>query len=109
MAEPTLIEVFGDNATQDATTLTISKADLVETGLTPAADNTAQSLIAALLKKGKGKLNVANQELDPDIQVTISDPALCTNNRNNINYDQYNYTVSFEIEAAPIDPDPDDL
>ncbi len=109
MAEPTLTEVFGDNATQDATTLTISKADLVDTGLTPAADNTAESLVAALLKKQRGKLNIANQELDPDIQITISEPALFTNNRNNVNYDQYNYTVSLEIEAAPIDPDPDDL
>lgn len=34
MAEPTLAQVFGENATQDGTQLIISKADLAAVGLT---------------------------------------------------------------------------
>lgn len=40
MAEPSLTEVFGPGATQTATTLTITKADLP--GLTAAIDNRAE-------------------------------------------------------------------
>lgn len=47
MAEPTLTQVFGSGATQDATTITISKSDLTEIGLTPDANNSAESLLIA--------------------------------------------------------------
>ncbi len=39
--------IFGSHATQDTSTLTIVKADLV--GLTPSENNTAESLFAAIL------------------------------------------------------------
>ncbi|MEH1786364.1 MAG: hypothetical protein V7L23_12455 [Nostoc sp.] len=49
MAASTLQQVFGANATQTATTVTITKADLASTGFTPATTNTADSILAALI------------------------------------------------------------
>jgi len=47
MLNLTLAQVFGANATQDATTLTIQKADLL--GLTAAADNRGEQLLVGML------------------------------------------------------------
>jgi hypothetical protein len=47
MAEPLLTSVFGAGATQTISTLTIQKSGL--TGLTPAAINTSESLLVAIL------------------------------------------------------------
>ena len=44
-----LTNLFGSGATQDATSLTIIKSDLV--GLTPSLSNSAESLLAAILVK----------------------------------------------------------
>ncbi|MFK0733479.1 MAG: hypothetical protein ACIWVG_20385 [Gloeotrichia echinulata HAB0833] len=56
----TLQQLFGENASQSASTLTISKLDLAAVGLTPAANNTAESLLAAmilnLLKEFEGEV-----------------------------------------------------
>jgi hypothetical protein len=41
--------IFGENATQSSTQLTINKPDL--TGLTPLANNTAESLLVAIIAK----------------------------------------------------------
>lgn len=71
MPEPTLTQVFGINATQTATTLTIAKADLV--GLTAAADNRVEALVVAILLKAKVYLNSTTQETNPDIQITIEE------------------------------------
>lgn len=49
MAELSLTDVFGSGATQTATTITISKADLA--GLTPSTNNSADSLSVALLNR----------------------------------------------------------
>ncbi|MEH1786363.1 MAG: hypothetical protein V7L23_12450 [Nostoc sp.] len=43
----TLQQVFGGNATQDATTITFLKSDLL--GLTPQTVNTADSILAAII------------------------------------------------------------
>ncbi|MBE9050651.1 hypothetical protein IQ243_09535 [Nostocales cyanobacterium LEGE 11386] len=53
MAEPTIAQVFGDNATQDTNTITITKADLVSTGLTASANNTAEWLCCMKGKKDR--------------------------------------------------------
>ena len=45
----TLQQLFGENASQTATTLTISKVDLATVGLTPAASNSAESLLVAII------------------------------------------------------------
>ena len=64
MAEPTLQEVFGANATQDASTLTIRKSDLAITGFTPGAGNTAESLLVALIALAAKSLSEANRTSD---------------------------------------------
>jgi hypothetical protein len=45
--EITLADLFGEGATQNSSTLTIKKSDLY--GLSPRGDNSAESLLAAIL------------------------------------------------------------
>lgn len=47
MQNLTLQQLFGTNASQNATTITIKKSDFA--GLTPGANNSAESLLAAIL------------------------------------------------------------
>ncbi|MEH2371950.1 hypothetical protein [Nostoc sp.] len=63
MAIATLQQVFGANATQDATTVTIHKADL--TGLTPSATNTADSILGGIIAQAETNI--------PDSAVTGGD------------------------------------
>lgn len=108
MAEPTLTQVFGAGASQDANTLTIAKSDLAAMGLTASASNRAEALLVALILKVKAYLNSTNQESDPDIQVTIEDgfPSLVF--RNNQNYRQTSYTVNLQKLDVGSTVDPDD-
>ncbi|MFB2770362.1 hypothetical protein ACE1AT_13885 [Pelatocladus sp. BLCC-F211] len=107
MAEPTLQQVFGANATQDANTITISKADLTSVGLTSSATNRAEQLFVAILLKAADYLNSTNQGTDNDIQVTIEDGFLSIVSRNNSNYRQNSYTVNLQKldTSSTIDPD----
>lgn len=96
MPEPTLIQVFGDNATQDSSNLIISKADLAAIGLTAQSDNTAESLFVALMLKAASYLSETNQTTNQDIQVTISEGFGSLVTRNNQSYRQYQYTVELQ-------------
>jgi hypothetical protein len=71
MAEPTLAAVFGAGASQDGSTLTISKADLIAVGLTPSASNTAESLLAAIAKLAANSLTAPNLQANPDQNISI--------------------------------------
>jgi hypothetical protein len=71
MAEPALTSVFGAGATQDATTLTISKSDLATVGLTAASINTAESLLAAIITLAANTLTATNQTLNADQHCSI--------------------------------------
>ena len=109
MAEPTLTSVFGTNVTQDATTLTISKADLSVTGLTASANNTAESLLIAIMLKFKMALTDEARDANIDQSVAVVDgfsPSITT--RNDAIY--LRNTISVEIDrvltgADTIDPD----
>ncbi len=109
MAEPTLQQVFGANATQNSTTLTISKADLAVVGLTASATNTAESLIVALMLLAGLYLKPTNQDtVNTDIQVTIADsgfPQLVS--RNSAQWRQVTYNVNLQTadNGFAIDPD----
>ena len=110
MAEPTLQQVFGDNASQNATTLTISKADLSSLGLTPSANNSAESLFVAILLKAKQYLSVANYEANIDQSITIATPdfnAQSLVTRNNQQYRQFQEVVNlYKVDSSStIDPD----
>ena len=107
MAEPTLEQIFGANASQDATTLTIAKSDLTSVGLTASASNTPESLFVAVLLKSAAYLNEANQQTNPDIQITIAESFQSLVSRNNQQYRQRSYSVNLDKPdtAGGIDPD----
>lgn len=108
MAEPTLQEVFGANASQNLTTLTITKADLASVGLTASATNTAESLIVAILLKAKVELNDTKQATNSDIQITVEQSAFPQIiSRNSQNYRQITFNVDLQTidNSFSIDPD----
>lgn len=59
-------QVFGSSATQDASTLVVRKEDLALVGLTPGANNSAESLFAAavllLARSLRGKVKTQDGE-----------------------------------------------
>jgi hypothetical protein len=108
MAEPTLTQVFGAGATQTATELVISKADL--TGLTATANNSAESLFVAILLKAKEYLTTINYDANIDQSITVVTPdfnAQSLVTRNNTQYRQYSETVNlYKVDSSSaIDPD----
>lgn len=111
MAEPTIIQVFGAGATQSGSTLTIAKADLVSTGLTVSAANTAESLLAAILFKAKDYLTQANYDLNLDQSITIAPGfnAIVQRDDGNgslVEYRQNQFNVSLhKLDSDSLDPD----
>lgn len=69
MAEPTLQEIFGAGATQDATAIHILKANLP---MTSAAVNRGEQIFAAIVKKASTKLNTTDFATNGDQSVTIA-------------------------------------
>jgi hypothetical protein len=109
MAIPTLAQVFGASAQQNEGALTISKADLVATGLTINANNTAQALFVAILLKAANYLSTTNQtSVNTDIQITIADSGFPTvTSRNNANYRQITYNINLQTLDTGFTIDPD--
>jgi hypothetical protein len=109
MAEQSLTAVFGANATQTSTDLVIKKSDLVAAGLTPSANNTAESLLLAIVLKFKSVLTDTARDTNIDQSVAVVDgysPSITT--RNNAIY--LRNTISIEVDklltgADTIDPD----
>lgn len=64
LAEPTLSDVFGNGATQTASTLAISKADMASVGLSPSASNTAESMLVSILLYAAIRLTEAARTAD---------------------------------------------
>ncbi len=112
MAKPSLQQVFGTNAVQTSTTLTISKADLSSVGLTPTASNTAESLFAAILFLAKNSLTIANQDINPEQSISVADQDFDFQSlvsRNNQTYRQTTYTARLQKLDINTTPDPDDF
>lgn len=108
MAEPLLSAVFGPNAVQDADSLTISKTDLATVGLTPAADNSAEALFTAIIRKAEGTLTTTAQETNPDQSITIEDGFPSLIERSNVAYRRNQKTISFDKLDTQSAIDPDD-
>lgn len=106
MAEPTLAQIFGANATQDATSLTIHKADL--TGLTPSSTNTAESLLAGIVVSGQPSLSAANQALNTDQSITITDSNDNITTRSGVAYRRKTKIITFDKVDTGSAFDPDD-
>ncbi|WNN89706.1 hypothetical protein [Gloeocapsopsis dulcis] len=107
MPEPTIQQVFGSGATQDATTLTISKADLVTKGLTASATNTAESLMVGILLLAKDALTAAGLDTNPDQSISIEDSFDSLVTRNNQTFRQKTYSINLQKldTSSTIDPD----
>ncbi len=69
MAEPTLQDIFGAGATQDATTITILKANLP---MTASATNRGEQIFAAIVKKASTKLTTTEFATNGDQSITIA-------------------------------------
>jgi hypothetical protein len=111
MAKPTLAEVFGPNATQDANTITISKADLATVGLNASANNTAESLLAAILFKAETGLYEGVWNDRPECNIYINRPLSGIKTRpDGTEYEFAAYQVNLfkPIQTGPIPLDPDD-
>lgn len=108
MAEPTLTQIFGANATQTATELILNKADFAAIGLTADAANTAESLFAAIVALGQQYLFEANRDLNEDQSIYIEDglPNLIT--RTDGTYRQQSKNIIFEKVDTQSTFDPDD-
>ena len=111
MAEPTLAEVFGANAAQTSSTITISKADLATVGLTTSATNTAESLLAAIVAIARSSLSEANFEANIDQSVTVlsgfdSIVPRADGSGGFLSYRQTQLNVNFhKLDAGAFDPD----
>lgn len=107
MAEPTLQDVFGGSAAQDATTLTISKANLTTVGLTATATNTAESLFVAILLLAKSTLTADALNTNPDQSISIDDSFESLVTRNSQTYRQKTYSINLQKldTGSTIDPD----
>lgn len=110
MAEPTLQQVFGAGASQTATQLIISKADLTAVGLTASANNSPESMYVAILLLAKSALTETNQQTNPEQSVTITDSfgADTIVARNNQNFRQRTYNVNLQKLDTGFTIDPDD-
>lgn len=110
MAEPTLQEVFGANATQDVNSITIDKNDLISLGLTADANNTAESLVVAislLIQNGLPQSSF-DTNLDQSIYVDTGFPNFAFRGDNNEQYRVDQLTVNFAKLDTSTAINPDD-
>lgn len=111
MAEPTLNAVFGANAAQTESTITISKTDLAAVGLTAATTNKAESLLAAIVLLAKTNLADSTFDGNPDQSVTITPGfnSIVTKTATDgtaTEYRQFQYNINFhKLDNAVLDPD----
>ncbi|MFK8182324.1 MAG: hypothetical protein AB8B99_03040 [Phormidesmis sp.] len=111
MAEPSISDLFGANSTQDATTITINKSDLAAVGLTANATNTAESLLAAILKHARGALSQSNFDSNLDQSIVIADGFGGFTSRDDgsgaqIPYVQRQLTITFSsVDSGSVNPD----
>lgn len=108
MAEPTLAQVFGTNATQNSTQLVISKSDLAAVGLTASATNTPESLLAAIIVFAQATLTEVAYDANLDQSIIITDGTDSLITRNNVTYRQASKTIEFYKPDSSGTFDPDD-
>jgi hypothetical protein len=108
MAEPTLQQVLGANATQTADEIVISKADLGTTGLIASANNKPESLLTAIVLKAMGTLTTANQDANPDQSITFEAGLSSFTRRNDVDYRRDQITMNLEKPDADAVINPND-
>jgi hypothetical protein len=109
MSEPTLQQIFGANATQNATDIIIKKADLP---MTAAATNRGEQVLAAIVKYATPALTATNFNANPDQSITIGTgfDQLAYRTVNNVQetYLQNQLTLSFAKLQSSTGITPDD-
>jgi hypothetical protein len=108
MAEPTLQQVFGAGATQTADTLTIPKSWLVSKGLTASANNTAESMLAALLMAASDNLTEtarATDTVNRHLTILYSGQDLIEVSGVNYRRDAFSVLLYKQQPLATLDPD----
>ncbi|WP_375514430.1 hypothetical protein [uncultured Nostoc sp.] len=107
MAEPTLTDIFGTGATQDATSITIQKSSLPR--LTASANNTSESLLTAILLKAQVSLSQTSFDanINQSIYVSAGFSSFTTRGVNNDFYrvDQLIFNLAKVDTGSIIDPD----
>lgn len=111
MSEPSLTDVFGTGATQDATTLTILKASLP--GLTASANNTGEALLTGILKRAAANLSETNRDtnIDQSVAVDLSQTPSFTTRTDGTTTNVYiRNTITVELDKVygTVEIDPDD-
>jgi hypothetical protein len=106
--EPSLTQVFGVGATQTATTITISKADLPS--LTASSSNRAESLLVAILLKAQMGLPRTSFDTDIDQSIYIESgfPTFSIRGENNASYRTDQLTINLAKPDTGVILDPDD-
>lgn len=108
MAKKTLGDTFGSNSYQDANMVFIAKSGLVSQGLTATANNTGQSIIAALLKLWVTVFTTGNRTTNVDETVTVTYDGQTGRNEGNNLYRVDTYRIQLFKLTPPQDADPDD-
>lgn len=104
-----LAQTHGTNATQDATTVTLVKADYLDVGLDSPETSSAQALVAAQFLKWAAFLTEANQPLDATQLITISRDLESLTTRGENTYTRVSYTINFDKLTPAVVIDPDDF
>lgn len=100
VSKPTLTDVFGANAVQTPTTLTISKSDLTAMGLTATSSNTAESLLIAIALNAKTILSNSNRLTNPDQKIAIDTGFDQIATRSGASY----YQTTYNLTAQKVNP-----
>lgn len=109
MAEPTLSDVFGANATQDATKIVIMKADLAAPGYTPGAADKAETILFAIFKKAAAYLTPTALDSNLDQSISIDSGIASLDSRGGQNFRQQSYSFNVQKPDNSADISPDDL
>lgn len=118
MTQPTLVDVFGANATQDSTTVTLTKSDYAGSvtvdgvsygGLTASGSNNGEQILAAILIKALQDLTINNRLLDFDHSIEVVNQGQDIVSQNNTTYRRFIFSVRMYKQESLAALDPDDL
>lgn len=96
MAEPTLQDLFGPNATETIDYIQIKKSDLAKYGLIPAVKNTGESIKTAMDLIAMSYLTSTNQTNNADQSIVMELGFNSFVTRNNTTYLQQQIISSFQ-------------
>jgi hypothetical protein len=110
MAKATLQEIFGINATQNSTALTLTKADFNSVGLNDlSSDDSAESLLLAIILRAKDKLTETFRDTNNDELLAFVNGFDSLSERNNNQYLRKQIILEIDLLLANSTIDPDNF